>query len=283
LSRTNAPVINHPDEVAKSGRVQNAYRFSAIPGVRMARIERVNRTLLLEPDIESRLQGAGFAFPLLLRSVGYHTGENFVKVDTVAQMTHALKNLPGDDLFVLEYLDLRNSDGNYAKFRMMLIDQMIYPLHAVISREWKVHFFSASMSEEPLHRELDQLFLNDPVLVLGQTAINQLIAVAQMLKLEYAGIDFALDADGNVIVFEANATMVVARVPQDPMWDYRRAAVDTLREAVQEMLVAKAQIQAPVEAETPVAGAPNSTGNLIETVRASTLAPVTPLTPVRTI
>ena len=33
--------------------------------------------------------------------------------------------------------------------------------------------------------------------------------IATMLDLDYAGIDFAIDADGNVLLFEANPTMAI--------------------------------------------------------------------------
>ena len=43
-----------------------------------------------------------------------------------------------------------------------------------------------------------------------------------MLALDYAGIDFSLDRDGNVLLFEANATMTIS--PRASGAAYARAA-----------------------------------------------------------
>ena len=56
--------------------------------------------------------------------------------------------------------------------------------------------------------------------------------------LDYAGIDFGLSAEGNVLVFEANATMVVNPPEPDERWAYRRPAVERVFAAVRRMLKA---------------------------------------------
>jgi glutathione synthase/RimK-type ligase-like ATP-grasp enzyme len=61
-----------------------------------------------------------------------------------------------------------------------------------------------------------------------------------ILGLEYGGIDFALAPDGSVLLFEANATMVVFPPNADPLWDYRRAAIDLVLEAATRMLLRRA-------------------------------------------
>jgi hypothetical protein len=49
--------------------------------------------------------------------------------------------------------------------------------------------------------------------------------VAAALALDYAGIDFALARDGSLLLFEANATMIMPPPPADAIWDYRRAPI----------------------------------------------------------
>ena len=57
------------------------------------------------------------------------------------------------------------------------------------------------------------------------------------LGLDYAGVDFALAPDGSVLVFEANAMMVINPPEPDPIWDYRRRAIADVLEAVKQMLL----------------------------------------------
>ena len=41
----------------------------------------------------------------------------------------------------------------------MMIDGRLYPLHLAVSRRWKIHFFSADMSDSAEHRAEDRAFL----------------------------------------------------------------------------------------------------------------------------
>jgi hypothetical protein len=64
-----------------------------------------------------------------------------------------------------------------------------------------------------------------------------LAAIGAAMGLDYAGVDFALAADGSVLLFEANATMVILLPDSDPMWGYRRPAVSAARDAARRMLL----------------------------------------------
>lgn len=55
-----------------------------------------------------------------------------------------------------------------------------------------------------------------------------------------AGIDFGLNSDGDVLLFEANATMVVNPPDAGEQWDYRRRAVCKILDAVNAMILRKA-------------------------------------------
>ena len=54
------------------------------------------------------------------------------------------------------------------------------------------------------------------------------------MGLDYAGVDFGLDAAGTILVFEANATMAVYPPGDEEMWTYRRRAVDRVIAAVRD-------------------------------------------------
>ena len=60
-----------------------------------------------------------------------------------------------------------------------------------------------------------------------------------MLGLDYGGIDFGLSPNGDLLLFEANATMVIAPVDPDERWAYRRTAISTIIDAVAAMLMQK--------------------------------------------
>jgi hypothetical protein len=241
LRRTRAPVINHPARVRTTGRVNIARRLAVIPAVIAPRIEAMHPRAIPAADL---------SFPLLLRRPGFHTGEHFRQVANRGDLTDAIDSLTGtggaaidapmaQELLVISYLDARGADGMARKYRVMFIDGVAYPLHLAISRDWKVHYFSSQMADNAAFREEERRFLADMPGVLGAKAMRALAQIAAELDLDYAGIDFALRADGSVMLFEANATMVVFPPGPDPKWDYRRPAIDAVLAAATRMLIAR--------------------------------------------
>jgi hypothetical protein len=242
LAHTTAPVINAPGAVLATGRCEIARRLTGLPGVITAKTVTLSRELLAAPDALATLTRHGFAFPFLLRTPGFHGGEHFLRVDEPDGLAEALATLPGRDLMVIEYLDARGRDGKTRKYRVMMIDGRLYPLHAAISHQWKIHYFSAEMADSPEHRAEDAEFLENMTGVLGDQAISALKGIQTALGLDYGGIDFGLNERGEVLLFETNATMAVFPPAEDKHWDYRRPAVARICAAVHKMLMARAMI-----------------------------------------
>jgi hypothetical protein len=230
LSQSRAPVINRPIRVQVTGRAEIARRLGEIPGVIAPKIDTLHPAAILEAD--------NLQFPLLLRRPGFHTGEHFVYVANRHELPQAIDSLSSaEKLLSISYLDARGADGMSRKYRVMFIDGVIYPLHLAISRDWKVHYFSSAMAQDPSLREEERCFLEDMPTALGPTAMGALRQICTTLDLEYAGIDFAVASDGSILLFEANATMVVFPPSQDAMWDYRRRAIDDVLEAAGTMVL----------------------------------------------
>jgi hypothetical protein len=232
VARSAAPVINPPARVRLTGRAENARRLSTVEGVIAPAIRRLSpAAILADGDL---------AFPILLRRPGFHTGRHFVRVESRDALAPAIAALAAEELLAIQYLDARGPDGMARKYRVMFIDGAAYPLHLAISADWKVHYFSADMAGDAGHREEERRFLEDMPSVLGSPAMAALERIRGILGLEYGGIDFALAPDGSVLVFEANATMVVFPPDPDPIWDYRRGAIDLVLKAATRMLLRRA-------------------------------------------
>jgi lipoprotein NlpI len=239
IARTTVPVINDPRAVMKTGRISNSLRLGALPGVVTPRTVALPRDILAGPDGASSLAERQFSFPLLLRSPGYHTGRNFILVDSAAELSAAAAGLPGDEVLVIEYLDARGKDGNARKYRVMMIGGRIYPLHLAISQKWKVHYFTSDMADQPEHRLEEASFLADMPSVLGDKATRALERIRDALGLDYGGIDFGLGPNGDLLLFEANATMVISLPDGDERWAYRRTAITRILDAVVAMMMQK--------------------------------------------
>jgi glutathione synthase/RimK-type ligase-like ATP-grasp enzyme len=230
LANTQARVLNRPSSVRGSGRADIASRLAGLPGVAVPKV-----AMLEKSDIAAAAKTIGF--PLLLRSPGYHTGQHFKRVESAGALADAVSELPGRQLLLIEFLNAFDASGWARKYRVMMIGGRLFPLHLAISREWKVHYFTAAMAEQAEHRAEEAAFLADMPAVLGPTATAALEHICARLALDYAGIDFGLSPDGELLFFEANATMVINPPSPDTIWDYRRAAVDRALTAARAMVM----------------------------------------------
>ncbi len=240
MDRTFAPVINAPAAVLGTGRAANARRLAEVPGVIAPRMANFSREALAGPDGSGALARKGLEFPLLLRAPGFHNGKHFLLVENAGRLAAALAELPGGEFTAIQYLDARGPDGHYRKYRVMMIGGWLYPLHLAISPHWKIHYVTADMADNAGHRAEEARFLEDMPGVLGPCAMAALTEIQNVLSLDYAGVDFGLNAAGEVLLFEANATMTVLPPDKDRRWDYRRAAVQRIEDAVRKMLLDKA-------------------------------------------
>ena len=146
--------------------------------------------------------------------------------------------LPGSEVMVLQYLDARGPDGHARKYRVMMIDGGLYPLHLAMSLDWKVHYFTGAMADHPERQAEEARFLDHMPEVLGERAMAALQAIQTTLGLDYAGVDFALDETDGLLLFEANAVMNIVPPDASAQWDYRRPAIDRALAAARAMLAA---------------------------------------------
>ncbi len=228
---SSARVINDPNRVLATGRDAGSDRFRHIAGAVVPRIERFARGEITAANLSAR----GWTFPLLVRAPGYQAGRFFEHVDAPEGLADALARVPGTELYVIEFIDMRDADGCVRKYRLLFVGGRVYPVHLAISNDWKVHYFSADMAERADHRAEEKRFLDDVPAAFGAAGMDALEQIGRLLDLDYGGVDFGVDAAGKIVVFEANATMAVYP-PAGEVYAYRRPAYDAIVAAVRAML-----------------------------------------------
>jgi hypothetical protein len=237
VERTDAPVLNRPDRVLRTARVEQAQRLASIDDVVVARVASVSRDDLLQSGAGAAARALGSTYPLLVRSPGFHNGRFFELVRDDGQLEAELRSMPRDEVLLISYQDTRAADGMVRKYRVMSIGGTLYPVHLAISPNWKVHYVSSAMAGNAAFRAEESVFLNDMHDVLGTRAITALTAIATSMGLDYGGIDFGIAPDGRVVVFEANGAMAIFVPDADPRWDYRRPAMTAALRAATRMIV----------------------------------------------
>lgn len=234
--RLEAPVLNPPRAVLATGRADTPLRLAGLADVIVPPTLLVARDDLLAGDPVAALAGRGFELPVLLRPPGYHTGEHFELLETPDALRAAVEAAPFAEFFVTRYVDYRGVDGNFRKYRVLFINGELYPLHLAIGRQWKLHYFSADMRGNDRHKDEERRFLEDFRAAIGPRATAALESIGRRLGLDYGGIDFSLTAEGAVLVFEANANMLIHTLDPVEEFAYRHAHVPRVVAAFRAMI-----------------------------------------------
>src|SRR5471032_1795896 len=227
------PVLNAPAMIPRTQRHLTPALLAGLEGVYAAPCLRHDDDD--SAGLSGRIADAGLAFPLLVRGAATHGGDSLQRCDSIDELTARLQGKQGAH-YLTSYHDYRSTDGHYRKYRFIFIDRQPLPYHLAISSNWMVHYFSADMKAEPWKSAEEQRFLDDPGAVLGSRAMDAIAAVARRVDLDYAGIDCTLLPDGRVLVFEANASMLVHHEPADSVFAYKNRHVQRIVDAFQQML-----------------------------------------------
>ncbi len=238
LRSCRGPVLNHPGAIARTSRHLATSLFSGVEGLVTPRTARIAGDEIAAVGLLEVARRAGVEPPFIVRPVGSHGGEG---VRLIAGSQDAAAPADGRDRYVTTFRDFRSTDGLYRKYRIVFVDRRPYPYHLAIGPRWLLHYNSGETAREPAHLAEERRFLEGPEATLGAPAMEAVREVGRRLDLDFAGLDFALLADGGVLLFEANATMLVH--PEDPGGPlaHKNAFVSRIVNAFQDRL-ARAQV-----------------------------------------
>ncbi len=205
--RLGKPVVNDPGKIQRTTRDAVADLLSDIAACRIPRILRLDAGT----DVSAAALAAllPFAFPVLARPAGTHGGGDFERIGNFDDLASFLAQRPGADHYVTEYVDYASCDGHFRKYRFIFVGDAILPYHLAIGNDWKVHHLSTDMVHQPWMQQEEAAFLADPAAIFNAAHFQALRAIRERIGLDYFGIDCGLDREGNLLVFEVNASMLV--------------------------------------------------------------------------
>ncbi|RKP55742.1 tetratricopeptide repeat protein [Pararobbsia silviterrae] len=238
LEKIGRPVVNHPERILQTGRELMSRRLASIDNCIMP----VTRRYTAEQmhDRAYARETPAFTYPLLVRRAGTHGGEDFDKVDDEAALVAFIAQTRAEYYYVTQYVDYRSDDGFFRKYRFMFIDGEILPYHLAIDTQWKIHHATTDMLHQKWMQDEEADFLNNPRHYFKDKHYAALVAIRDSVGLDYWGIDCGIDREGRVVVFEANATMLVhTRFKAFP---YKKPAVVRIKRAFDAMLERRAVV-----------------------------------------
>ncbi|SDI48030.1 ATP-grasp domain-containing protein [Propionivibrio dicarboxylicus] len=226
------PTLNDPSRIALVARDTAAELLAAVPGVLMPPTLRVNRRMLAEAPREANAIG----FPLLVRPVDSHAGNDLHKIVDPVTLAAVLARIPGEDVFIAPFIDYRSSDGQYRKYRVALVDGKPYACHMGISDHWMIHYLNAGMADSAAKRAEEAVFMASFDDAFAARHAEALAGIHAAVGLDYLGLDCAETADGRLLVFEIDHAMVVHAMDPIDVYPYKQAAMHRLFMAFREML-----------------------------------------------
>jgi tetratricopeptide (TPR) repeat protein len=185
--------------------------------------------IVLREDLRS------VAFPVTMRPLDTHAGKGFALVMNLEDAEHHASRFPALQYYVGPFIDYRSSDGFYRKFRVIFVDGKPFAYHYAVSLDWMVHYQSAPMQHVPAFREEEALFLEAPQSVVPEWE-PIMRGIARAVDMEYFGIDAAVLKDGRIVLFEADAAMLVHDEDARGIFAYKRPYVARIREALHTLI-----------------------------------------------
>lgn len=219
--------INRPEAVLRSTREQIAAACAGLPHVVAPRAVRIG---------PGGRAPADFPFPAILRLAGTHTGRVIGVVgggdETAAQLAK------GQQHFLTEFRDFRSADGLYRKYRFVFIGGEIVLRHLLVSDGWNVHAADRARFMRPrpalIAEERDAISYG--LQAFPHNVRAGLAAIRAAVGLDLFGVDCALSAAGEIILFEANATMNFFPLAPDPAFAYLGTALARAQAAFDALL-----------------------------------------------
>ncbi len=240
LRTCGRPVLNDPRLIPRTSRNLTPVTLGEIEDVVVPATARIGQATITRLGARHAVAETGLGLPLLARPTGSHGGKGLERALTWDELEAAVATLGEQDLYVTAYHDYRSTDGLYRKGRVVFVDRRPFPYHWAGSSHWMVHYDASGAGEDDARRAEERRFLEDPAGALGERAWAAITRIGRTLDLDFCGLDFSVLPDGQVLVFEANATMFVHPEDETSPLAYKNPAVRRITEAFQARLQALA-------------------------------------------
>ncbi len=202
---TQLPVVNASGVVKATTRPLIAQRLAHQDGVRVPHC-----TLWRTggPALTEHIERHGHDYPLLLRPLGQHGSVGLVRVDDPAATTAAAATLPA--CTVTDFVDFRSADGLWRKHRIVYSGDRLFRRHVLIDREWNITRAARRfMRDRPDLVAEEQAWIKLPLTLERGSVEARILHQFRALQLDFGVIDFALSAEGDLVVFEINACVQI--------------------------------------------------------------------------
>jgi tetratricopeptide (TPR) repeat protein len=226
-------LLNPPAKIARTRRDLAGELFGGIANLAIPTTVRVEAADIVAAGVRAVAANAGIDGAFLVRPIGSHGGKGLFLVGGDAPDEPLT---PAKAYYLTAFEDFRGADGLYRKYRAIFVDRQPLPYHLAVAASWMVHYEHAGMERHPERLAEEMRYLDDPASAIGAAAWAAVTRIGEAMDLDYAGLDFSILPDGRVLLFEANATMLVHPEAEDGPLAHKNPAIERIYTAFRAML-----------------------------------------------
>jgi glutathione synthase/RimK-type ligase-like ATP-grasp enzyme len=237
------PVLNPPQRIAALSRDRLHVLLRGVPGLYMPMTARISQgrlaaiahsSALLRESVEEA------SFPLVVRPIDSHAGWGLAKLDSPSDIDAYLAQRLQNEFFISSYVDYRGACNLFRKYRIVFVDGRPYACHMAISDEWKIWYLNADMAQSAGKRAEEARFMATFDEEFASRHGAALAEIALRIGLDYFAIDCAETKSGDLLVFEADNTMIVHNMDPPAIFPYKTAQTRKIFGAFATMLYRRA-------------------------------------------
>jgi hypothetical protein len=237
------PMLNEPLAILDLSRDRLWRKLHGVPGLVVPPTARLTGAALMgvvrgERPLEQVLSGG--AFPVIVRPVGSHAGQGLERIDDAATLAAYVEQARLQMAYVSRFVDYASADGHWRKYRIAFIDGKPHLAHMAVGDHWMVHYLNAGMAESSDKRAEEAAAMANFDQDFAVRHAAAFAGLHERLGLDYFAIDCAELPDGQLLLFEADVSMIVHALDPQDVYPYKRPQMARLFAAFEARLREKA-------------------------------------------
>jgi hypothetical protein len=186
----------------------------------------------------------GTTFPVIVRPRGSHAGHGLAKLTDAAELAAYLGAQPELEFFVSRFVNYASPDGQFRKYRIVVVNGKPYACHMAIADQWNIWYLNAGMSFSDSKRLEEGVFMRGFDDLFGARHDHALAQMIERVGLDYFLVDCAENQDGELLIFEADNTAVVHNMDSPELFPYKPPQMRKIFDAFAKMLFDRARSRA---------------------------------------